>query len=159
MKVTFVVPGEPCGQPRVKATRRGNHAGVYTPMTVKDPKGGTKPHPAAVFKAGIQAAWPSEELPVFGPVSMYIEAVFSRSSAKQWKKKAMTTYPHTGKPDADNIAKAVMDSLNGLAYNDDSQVSWLAVYKRVAAGNELPRTVVTVMPYDEDELNTPEYVP
>ena len=33
------------------------------------------------------------------------------------------------KPDADNIAKAVLDALNGLAYTDDSKVTRLVVVK------------------------------
>ena len=34
------------------------------------------------------------------------------------------------KPDADNIAKVILDSLNKIAYSDDSQVTDLAVKKR-----------------------------
>ena len=35
----------------------------------------------------------------------------------------------TQKPDADNIAKSVLDALNGLAYADDKQVVTLEVDK------------------------------
>ena len=35
----------------------------------------------------------------------------------------------TKKPDLDNIAKIVLDSLNGLAYKDDSQVVSLRIDK------------------------------
>lgn len=34
------------------------------------------------------------------------------------------------KPDADNIAKIVADALNGLAYEDDAQITQLTVLKR-----------------------------
>ncbi|MGU8664601.1 RusA family crossover junction endodeoxyribonuclease [Clostridium perfringens] len=33
------------------------------------------------------------------------------------------------KPDADNIAKIILDSLNGIAYKDDSQIIELSVIK------------------------------
>lgn len=36
----------------------------------------------------------------------------------------------TKKPDADNIAKIILDSLNNIAFNDDSQVVELTVIKR-----------------------------
>jgi len=35
----------------------------------------------------------------------------------------------TNKPDLDNIAKIILDSLNGIAYKDDSQVVSLTVIK------------------------------
>lgn len=38
-------------------------------------------------------------------------------------------YP-TIKPDTDNIAKSILDSLNGIAYKDDKQVVKLTVEKR-----------------------------
>ena len=37
--------------------------------------------------------------------------------------------PNLVKPDVDNIAKAVLDALNGIAYDDDSQVVELTVKK------------------------------
>ena len=36
---------------------------------------------------------------------------------------------HIKKPDLDNMAKAVLDALNGLAYIDDSQIYSLTLYK------------------------------
>lgn len=45
------------------------------------------------------------------------------------------------KPDIDNIAKSVLDALNGVCYADDKQVVDLAVYK--VYGTE-PRLEVTV---------------
>lgn len=35
----------------------------------------------------------------------------------------------TKKPDVDNIVKIVLDALNGLAWHDDAQVTFLAVSK------------------------------
>ena len=37
-------------------------------------------------------------------------------------------YPTT-KPDTDNIAKSILDSLNGIAYKDDKQIVSLKVDK------------------------------
>lgn len=43
---------------------------------------------------------------------------------------------HTGKPDSDNLAKAVLDALTTLGFwQDDSQVWALRVEKRYAFGN------------------------
>lgn len=45
------------------------------------------------------------------------------------KPKGVTEEPDTLKPDADNIAKAVLDALNGVAWRDDSQVVAMSVRK------------------------------
>lgn len=37
------------------------------------------------------------------------------------------------KPDCDNIAKAILDALNGVAYDDDKQVVRLHVEKEYGA--------------------------
>jgi Holliday junction resolvase RusA-like endonuclease len=63
------------------------------------------------------------------------------------KKKAATTVFCTKKPDCDNIAKIVLDALNGIAFHDDSQVSCLTVHKHyVAASTGGPRTIVMIDP-------------
>ncbi len=46
---------------------------------------------------------------------------------------------HTKKPDADNVAKAVLDALNGVAYHDDTQIARLVVEKKYS---EQPRVEV-----------------
>lgn len=43
--------------------------------------------------------------------------------------KRVSAEPDTVRPDVDNIAKGVMDALNGIAYEDDSQVVSLCVLK------------------------------
>ena len=59
-----------------------------------------------------------------GEVRVYIEAQrpLSKSNPKFWAGRADLM-----KPDADNLAKVICDSLNGLAYKDDSQITQLAV--------------------------------
>lgn len=41
----------------------------------------------------------------------------------------VTSEPNTFKPDADNIAKLVMDGMNGAVWGDDSQVAEVHVVK------------------------------
>lgn len=57
---------------------------------------------------------------LIGPIEMSIKATFKHSNRLG---------PHTSRPDADNIAKAVKDSLNSIVYVDDCQVSVLTVSK------------------------------
>lgn len=54
-----------------------------------------------------------------GPVKVSI--IYSRQLAKS-NPKFWAFRQDLGKPDLDNVAKLVLDSLNGLAYADDSQV-------------------------------------
>ncbi len=136
---TIIVPGEPIARPRQRVGVVNGHARTYT-----DAK-----HPIHGYKAAIQLAWQATAVwPCSGPMTMRIEAVFSRPKGKTWKRKPMPSYPHTSKPDFDNVAKAVCDALNGLAYHDDSQVFLCTVTKRVAAGDEQPRTEVHIEPWE-----------
>lgn len=48
------------------------------------------------------------------------------------KKKSLINQGYPYKPDVDNIAKAILDSLNGIAYKDDSQVTCITVFKQYA---------------------------
>lgn len=54
------------------------------------------------------------------------------------------------KPDADNIAKLVLDALNGIAYRDDAQVDYLSVIKCQRVRGQKPKTFVTVV-WEDDE--------
>lgn len=65
-----------------------------------------------------------------GPVRVYVrtQRPLCKSNPKYWAGRA-----DLGKPDWDNIGKAVCDALNGVAYKDDSQAS-------IGSVEKLPRT-------------------
>lgn len=57
------------------------------------------------------------------------------------------------KPDIDNIAKVILDSLNDIAYHDDTQVVSLCVVKKYA---ETPRVEVEIQTLLEMEYKAGE---
>ena len=65
-----------------------------------------------------------------------------KSISKKKKEQMLNNeiYPTT-KPDTDNIAKSILDSLNGIAYKDDKQVVDLRVRKQYA---EVPSVSVWI---------------
>jgi Holliday junction resolvase RusA-like endonuclease len=139
--IEFVVPCIPIAQPRqrqrVVATGGRTFAQNYTP---------TK-HPVNAFKAATQMAWRIEQRdhePLSGPVEMHIAFYLPRPQAKVWKTKPMPECPHAGKPDVDNLIKAVTDALNGIAWRDDSQIARLTATKLVCSGTGAPRVAIAI---------------
>ena len=64
------------------------------------------------------------------PLFASITAIFPIPSSLSKKRRALFNGKrYCKKPDADNVAKAILDALNGVAYRDDSAVSSLLVYK------------------------------
>ena len=53
-----------------------------------------------------------------------------KGTSKKKTKELMEREWCTKKPDADNIAKMVLDALNGMAYIDDNQIAFLEVFKK-----------------------------
>lgn len=82
------------------------------------------------------------------PLRVTIKAYFEipKSTSKKRKQQMMDNeiLPMV-KPDTDNIAKGVLDSLNGIAYKDDKQVAELIVYKFY---NDTPYVNVTIEEID-----------
>ena len=136
--LTFRAYGTPKGQPRVKAYIRGRHAGVYTPDT------------ANAWKMEVREAVLREpERPTTtGPVS--VELAFFMPRPKSHLRKDGTLKPsapvyHTQKPDADNLAKAVLDVLTDLqVWADDAQVNNLEVKRGWAAETEAAGCIINL---------------
>jgi Holliday junction resolvase RusA-like endonuclease len=124
--ISFVVLGEPKSQPRPKAMRRGNFVHIYTPATAKAWKG-------AVASAAAPFLSP---VPIEGPLSLSLDFRFARPKSHYTSKGALTKgarLQHTTKPDADNLAKAVMDALTDAGlWKDDTQIVQLSVTKSYA---------------------------
>ena len=56
-------------------------------------------------------------------------SIITRRPLPRSRPKGVLVEPDTYKPDADNIAKLVLDALNGTAWEDDTQVTSLSVMK------------------------------
>lgn len=117
-EVRFVVPGRPRPKERPRVIRRGGRTITYTPGT-------TREYEAAVAWAARAAG----VRPATGPVA--VEVVF---------------YVSGRSPDPDNLAKAVLDGLNGIAYADDRQVVRLVAEVRRAESRDRQRAEVAVRP-------------
>lgn len=114
----FEILGKPIGKGR---PRLGKY-GTYTPIKTANYETLVK----LAFMDNFKSFKPME-----GAVKAKITAVFTppKSLSKKKQEELLYKINYTKKPDVDNIAKIILDSLNGLAYKDDSQVSALLIFK------------------------------
>lgn len=115
----FTVPGEPKAKARHRMTRQGFS---YTPKETIEYENWVK---HCYISAHGQTMF---EGPVKATIVAYFKIPKSYSKSKL-KEIADGRLRPTKKPDTDNIAKAVLDSLNGIAYKDDSSIVALQVDK------------------------------
>lgn len=123
----FTVSGDPQG----KARPRFVNGRVYTPQRTRD-------YEAEVRQAYMQTFKALNPIP--GAVRLEVQADFrvpksGKHQPASWCLK---------RPDADNIAKAVLDALNGIAFADDAQVCDVRVVKRWADESQVTVKVVPI---------------
>lgn len=121
MMTQFMVLGSPQGKERPRAAKLRDRTIIYTPKKTKD------------YEREIATAYRTQCNGMFsGAVQVEIHAYYEIPKSAS-RKRALDMVSDkerpTKKPDGDNIAKAVCDALNGLAYKDDSQVVDLTVRK------------------------------
>ena len=118
--MTLVIHGKPAPQPRVRAYRRGDHAGVYTPDS------------AAAWKSQVTlAAIPHRGRFATGPLQLYVEFYLPRPQAHKNDDYVVV------KPDLDNLLKSTMDALsNAGVWHDDAQVAAVVMSKRYEGANQ-----------------------
>ena len=117
----FVVPGNPVGKGRPRASTRGGFVRMYT-----DAK--TVTYEQAIAH---QATFAMHGMDLFTtPISMRILAFYGipPSWTKRKQMQALRGELIPGKPDIDNVAKAVLDACH-VVYVDDKQVIRLVIEK------------------------------
>ena len=129
MAITFSVPGDPVPQPRPRVSTRGGFARAYVPSK----------HPVHDYRTQLAVAARLAGLtPTGEPLSVVIDAVFERPKSHRNKSGVKGTAPKLPRPDVDNVAKAVLDSLQDVM-GDDTMVARLVVEK--SYGQEARTTV------------------
>ena len=129
MAITFTVPGNPVPQPRPRVSTRGGFARAYVPSK----------HPVHDYRTQLAMAARLAGLTATGePLDVVIDAVFERPKSHLLKSGVKKTAPRLPRPDVDNVAKAVLDSLQDVM-GDDSLVARLVVAK--SWGQEARTTV------------------
>ena len=137
--MTFFVAGKPQGKARPRLSRdRDGKTHIYTPKQTTEYEhsifsaykaaGGTYHGDKAYIKLRVTSVYP---LP---------------KRANKSVQRAMLTHEQlpSVKPDIDNTLKAVLDSLNGIAYADDKQVIATECHK---VYGERPGLIITLEEY------------
>ena len=112
---------EPKGRPRFRRVK--NFVQTYTPAK-------TKNYEDKVRDVAKQAMGEHEPLETPVGIQMSIKLPVPKSYSKKRTSDCLNKYEMpTKKPDWDNVAKAITDALNGIAYVDDSQIVSATVHK------------------------------
>lgn len=120
---TYTVPGEPRGKGRPRFTRYGK---PYT-----DAK--TRAYEALIRDVFRSYGGRMAETPVMVSVCIYHAIPKSWSKAKRQRAQEGKIIPIC-KPDIDNVAKVLLDALNGIAWRDDTLVTGISLAKRYTSG-------------------------
>lgn len=133
-EVKFVVPGKPFGKQRPRMSRRGKFTTTYTPKETVEYENLVK---LSYYTSNCDTK-------LKGAIKAEIRGVFpvpKGTSNKQREKMISGEVKYTKKLDCDNMAKCILDALNNIAYDDDSQIYELKVSKEYG---EIPRVEVTL---------------
>lgn len=125
MRISFIVPGTPIAKGRPKFAKRGAFVKVYTPEKTANYE--------TLVGWYARSAKPDDIDLLTGPLKVEIHASIEIPSSWSKTKRVMALNGDlnpTTKPDLDNLAKGVLDAMNGIIYVDDKQVVSLECTKR-----------------------------
>jgi len=132
----FTIPGEPIPKARPRVLKSGH---TYTPSRTKEYEEVVKLYcKDAISRTDCDPSAYDGLLKV--RISQFYKIPKNASKIKRQQMVDGDIKP-LKRPDIDNVTKAVLDSLNGIAYKDDSQVCELHAYKSYA---EVPCVMVAI---------------
>lgn len=133
--ISFTIngPAVPKQRPRISGRQ------AYTPKRTKDYEGRV----LAAFRSSYSGFYPAfgKDVPVWVCIHIIQAIPKSWSKKKRARAEAGEIFPLGRNGDIDNIAKSILDALNGFAYEDDCQVTRLMISKEY--GSE-PRAIVQI---------------
>lgn len=133
MKIEFDIMGEPYGKGRPRFSTVGGYVRTFTPEKT------------AHYENLVKTCWKTQSGVTFDrdvPLKQTVKAYLAiPNSWSEKKKRFMEGRPAMKKPDYDNLEKIISDSLNKLAFFDDSQIVASSVTKEWAF---IPHVTVTI---------------
>jgi Holliday junction resolvase RusA-like endonuclease len=121
------IPGLPVGKGRPRASTIGGKARLYTPKKTADYEKVVQILAHVVMGGLAPSSAPmSAEIWVMAPIPKSFNKTKTRMALEG------DIRPVT-KPDLDNVAKIILDSLNGICYEDDRQVTDMVIRRRYSA--------------------------
>jgi len=114
-RITFRIIGNPAAKGRPRFARRGNFVKTYTPKKTESWENFIR----------LQAIRYKPESLIDGPIKMQLDFYLPRP--KSLSKKVIY---HAKKPDIENLAKSVLDALQGIIYTNHSRVCQLVCRKK-----------------------------
>ena len=133
----FKIPGKPMGKQRPRIVSRGSFAKAYTPKETVNYEQWVK---ACYIEQTDGYMFEDTDRGIKVHIIACYDIPKSTSKRKLEKMLDCAILP-IKKPDADNIAKIICDSLNGIAYRDDAIITELAVTK---VYSDTPRVEVAI---------------
>lgn len=147
MEIEFIVNGEPMAKQRPRVTTFNGYARAYTPKDTLNYENKVlmcyKDKLKELEIDNTKVLFPNEML--FVTIVAYFGLTKGdygkKGLNKSGREKMEYLYCPTHK-DADNIAKVVLDAINGICYKDDKQIVMLLVSKKYT--QEQPRVEVNI---------------
>ena len=133
--------------PFVKGKQRprfdGRTGRTYTPRDTKQAE-------QAIAQAYYLAAWQAYGAePMARKGTPVVVRITCERHLPKTTPRRIESAPDMGKPDLDNVVKLVLDALNGVAYDDDTQVVRVVVIKKNRTRRDGDRTTVRVAWWNE----------
>ena len=122
MEAEFTVIGEPKSKQRPRVVHTAAGTRTYTPQQT------------VMYENLVKYSYMEQCGGAYleGAIAAEIDAYFPIPKSESKKRRKLMidkVILHTKKIDCDNLAKVILDSLNKIAYHDDSQVAFLTVRK------------------------------
>ena len=132
--ISFFVVGTPKPQGSKRAFMRPN---AKHPTMVESAGEALKD-----WRASVRYTAAAQGEKISGPVKVQLRFVMQRpkghygTGKNSLLLKQSAPKQHDKKPDIDKLARAVLDGLSGVTFEDDSKVVWLEAWKKYADPNE-----------------------
>lgn len=97
-------------------------------------------------KEYVRSCIPKQDFPLFkGPLLVICHfQIPSPKHVLKRRRQFLNHFPHTKRPDGDNLEKFLNDALNGIVWSDDSHIAWLLRSKSITADMTGGTTIVVM---------------